>query len=87
MFSIHFTQESPDFIDLLSVNRSLWDIEDRIRRKEQQQAFDKEFIELARSVYFENDRRAEIKKRINTHTGSNLIEEKQYVDYRSQQSV
>ncbi|RPI03909.1 MAG: hypothetical protein EHM72_00090 [Calditrichaeota bacterium] len=83
MSLIHFTPDSPDFKDLLSVNRSLWDIEDQIRRKEQQRAFDDEFIQLARSVYFENDRRAEIKKRINTHTGSNLIEEKQYVDYRS----
>ena len=63
------------------MNESLWDIEDKIRDKERDQSFDKEFIDLARSVYFTNDERAEIKKVINTKTGSELVEEKSYSDY------
>ena len=66
---------------LKEVNNALWDIEDKIRDKEKAQSFDQEFIELARSVYFTNDKRAEIKKTINTKTGSELIEEKSYSDY------
>ena len=67
--------------DLKSVNQELWDIEDRIRVKEKNKEFDQEFIALARSVYQTNDKRAEIKKEINLHTGSNLVEEKSYEDY------
>ena len=67
--------------DLKSVNQELWDIEDRIRVKERNREFDQEFIALARSVYQTNDKRAEIKKEINLHTGSNLVEEKSYEDY------
>jgi uncharacterized protein YukE len=66
---------------LKDVNEALWDIEDKIRDKERDQSFDQEFIELARSVYFTNDKRAEIKKVINTKTGSELVEEKSYKDY------
>lgn len=73
--------DSEEFLALKGVNLKLWEIEDRIRVKEAQKAFDSEFIELARSVYFTNDRRAEIKKRINLATGSELVEEKEYVDY------
>ncbi len=69
---------------LKKVNESLWDIEDNIRRKEASQEFDDEFIQLARSVYHENDIRAAVKKEINTMLGSNLVEEKSYVDYRSE---
>jgi len=68
---------------LLAVNESLWDIEDRIRLKEKAQAFDAEFIELARSVYFENDVRAAVKREINLKLGSQLVEEKSYQDYRA----
>lgn len=68
---------------LKAVNERLWDIEDDIRRKEQAQAFDDEFIRLARSVYFENDDRARIKKEINLALGSAYVEEKSYQDYRS----
>ena len=64
--------------DLRAVNEALWCIEDRIRVKEKRQEFDAEFIELARAVYITNDRRAEIKRRINDATGSALIEEKSY---------
>ncbi|NUO73858.1 MAG: hypothetical protein HOQ10_14225 [Frateuria sp.] len=68
---------------LLAVNEALWDIEDRIRLKEKAQAFDAEFVELARSVYFRNDERAAVKREINLKLGSQLVEEKSYQDYRS----
>jgi Family of unknown function (DUF6165) len=70
-----------EIAELKSINEALWDIEDKIRDKEAVQTFDQEFIELARSVYFTNDKRADIKKIINTKTGSELIEEKSYSDY------
>ncbi|MGH8122151.1 MAG: DUF6165 family protein [Rudaea sp.] len=63
------------------VNEALWDIEDRIRLKENAQEFDAEFIELARSVYFRNDERAAVKRAINLKLGSKLVEEKSYQDY------
>ena len=68
---------------LKAVNEALWDIEDRIRLKEKAQAFDTEFVELARSVYFRNDERAAIKRAINVKLGSHLVEEKSYQDYRA----
>jgi hypothetical protein len=67
---------------LRDVNGKLWDIEDRIRDKERDGLFDAEFIELARAVYFTNDERAAIKKRINTRLGSALVEEKSYAAYK-----
>jgi len=67
--------------DLKAVNERLWVIEDDIRLKEKAQAFDEEFIGLARSVYFENDIRARIKKDINLALGSAYVEEKSYQDY------
>lgn len=67
---------------LQQVNEQLWDLEDRIRDKEAKQSFDRDFIELARSVYLANDERAALKKRINTQLGSRLIEEKSYKQYR-----
>jgi Family of unknown function (DUF6165) len=69
--------------DLLAVNERLWVIEDDIRDKERAQAFDAEFIRLARAVYFENDDRAAIKRRINSKLGSSIVEEKSYSDYKS----
>ena len=66
---------------LKAVNEKLWEIEDRIRIKEAKAQFDQEFIDLARSVYVQNDSRAGLKKDINIRTGSMLIEEKQYQDY------
>lgn len=68
---------------LKAVNERLWEIEDDIRIKEKAQAFDGEFIRLARAVYFENDDRARIKKEINLALGSSYVEEKSYQDYRS----
>ena len=69
--------------ELKAVNERLWVIEDDIRLKEKAQAFDDEFIRLARSVYFENDTRARIKKDINLALGSAYVEEKSYEDYGS----
>ena len=66
---------------LKEVNKNLWQIEDNIRLKESNQEFDKEFIQLARSVYKENDRRASIKKEINQRYNSELVEEKSYNNY------
>lgn len=67
---------------LRAVNCELWDIEDRIRIKESLGEFDKEFIELARSVYFRNDVRAAHKRAISLQQGGNIVEEKSYADYR-----
>jgi hypothetical protein len=69
--------------ELKAVNERLWVIEDDIRLKEKAQAFDDEFVRMARSVYFENDERARIKKDINLALGSAYVEEKSYEDYRS----
>ena len=68
---------------LKQVNAALWDIEDHIRLKEKAQAFDAEFIALARAVYVRNDERAAIKRAINLKLGSRLVEEKSYQDYRA----
>ena len=67
--------------NLKEVNNKLWEIEDNIRMKESNQNFDKEFIQLARSVYKENDKRASIKKEINQKYNSELVEEKSYNNY------
>ena len=75
------TDISRERADLLKVNETLWDIEDRIRLKEKAQAFDAEFVELARAVYFRNDERAAVKREINLKLGSQLVEEKSYQDY------
>ena len=69
------------FTALKEFNLKLWDIEDAIREKEADKAFDKSFIELARAVYFTNDERAALKKQINLATGSELVEEKSYEEY------
>ena len=63
-------------IRLKEVNQTLWDIEDKIREKEKKEEFDAEFIELARSVYINNDKRAEIKREINEETNSTYREVK-----------
>ena len=76
------TDISTERAQLLAVNQALWDIEDHIRVKEKAKAFDAQFIELARSVYFRNDERAAVKRAINEKLGSTLVEEKSYQDYR-----
>ena len=63
---------------LQRANERLWDIENRIREKEMAQAFDAEFIALARSICVYNDERAFIKSRINTQLGSQMVDEKFY---------
>ena len=73
--------DHPLFRALYSVNEELWDIEDRIRDLERNKDFGSEFIETARSVYFRNDKRSEIKREINILTSSGLIEEKSYEKY------
>ena len=67
--------------NLKKINHDLWDIEDNIREKEKFKEFDDEFIKLARSIYKTNDKRAEIKKKINLLTKSDIIEEKSYKKY------
>ncbi|MCP3923624.1 MAG: hypothetical protein GY714_13675 [Desulfobacterales bacterium] len=74
--------DSDEFTKLKSVNLELWEIEDEIRIKESKQEFDGEFIELARSVYFKNDDRADAKREINIKYKSDLVEEKEYVNYK-----
>ena len=72
---------SAEIAALKQINEKLWEIEDYIRDKESEGAFDDQFIELARSVYFTNDERAAVKRKINVKVGSELIEEKSYTDY------
>ena len=77
--------EHPDLVGikhaLREVNERLWDVEDRLREKEARNEFDAGFIELARSVYINNDRRAALKRRINDLLRSEIIEEKSYKSY------
>tara|TARA_A100001011_G_scaffold135392_1_gene142792 strand:+ start:3008 stop:3394 length:387 start_codon:yes stop_codon:yes gene_type:complete len=69
------------FLELKKVNMNLWNIEDQLRICEKNKKFDKDFIELARSVYINNDTRAKIKFEINKLLKSNIVEVKQYVKY------
>ncbi|VAW86471.1 hypothetical protein MNBD_GAMMA16-2281 [hydrothermal vent metagenome] len=74
---------SVEMAELKSINEALWQIEDDIRDKECAGEFGQHFIDLARSVYFTNDKRAEIKRLLNEKLGSELVEEKSYTNYRS----
>ncbi len=67
--------------NLIEVNTKLWEIEDKIRILEKNQTFDEQFIVLARGVYFNNDKRFQIKSSINKFYKSEIIEEKQYENY------
>jgi len=69
---------------LKETNEKLWVIEDDIRDKEREQCFDQVFIQLARNVYYTNDKRCRIKKEINILLGSHLVEEKGYSEYQPQ---
>jgi len=71
----------PLYKALYDVNCELWDIEDHIRDLERAKDFGEDFIQTARSVYFKNDKRSEIKREINLKTSSALIEEKSYEKY------
>lgn len=66
---------------LKAINEELWEIEDDIRDKERAREFDERFIELARAVYYTNDKRAAAKKELNEYLGSTIVEEKSYQDY------
>lgn len=68
---------------LKEINTALWEIEDDIRVSESKNNFGPTFIELARSVYITNDKRAEVKRLINTKLGSQIFEEKSYADYQN----
>lgn len=74
-------KDHPLYRELFDINKQLWDIEDRIRELERAKDFGAEFVEVARSVYFTNDKRSDVKRKINELTGSLLIEEKSYEDY------
>ena len=74
----NFIVDEEFFIKLKNINQKLWEIEDLLRIKEIKQTFDKDFIDLARSVYKENDLRFLVKQEINTKYGSKIIEEKGY---------
>ena len=67
--------------DLHAINAELWVIEDDIRICEREGDFGAEFIRLARAVYVTNDKRAEVKKAINLHLGSAIVEEKSYEEH------
>ncbi len=79
---IGFTSADTNYKKLKEINLKLWHIEDDIRIKEYNKEWDEEFIQLARSVFFVNDDRADVKKAINLAHGSLLVEEKEYVDYK-----
>jgi len=78
---LSISTDSGLYLELLNINKELWSIEDDIRDLERNKDFGDSFIELARSVYFTNDRRAKVKKDINLLYGSELIEEKSYTSY------
>ena len=81
--SIEITGKIKDlFQSVKNVNIKLWNIEDKLRICEKNKDFDKNFIELARGVYFANDERAELKSKINKILKSNIIEIKQYDNYK-----
>jgi len=81
LFEQHDGQLQNHYLELAKINGQLWDIEDWIRDCEREKRFDKEFVELARSVYITNDKRCEVKKIINLMTSSGLVEEKSYKEY------
>ena len=69
------------YMDLKKINEHLWEIEDKIRLCEKNSDFKDKFIQLARDVYFKNDKRSKIKSEINKILGSNIQEVKQYTQY------
>ena len=80
--SIEMTEKLKTLLkEIKEVNLNLWNIEDRLRVCEKNKDFGQTFIELARGVYLNNDKRSKIKSKINEVSGSNIKEIKQYVDY------
>lgn len=78
----YLSKFSEEIKELKSINEKLWEIEDKIRLKELNREFDNDFIELARAVYITNDKRFEIKNKINQMCNSSLREEKSYEKYK-----
>ena len=78
---INMSEANDLFEDLYKINLSLWEIEDSIRLLEKNEDFGKDFVKLARSVYITNDKRFEVKNKINQLFKSQYIEEKSYEDY------
>lgn len=74
-------KKHPLYLELYNINCRLWEIEDHIRDLERGKEFNHDFIETARSVYFTNDKRSEVKRKINDLTGSDFTEEKSYEAY------
>ena len=72
---------SSEFKALKEINEKIWDIEDGIREEERNKNYGSNFIEFARAVYFTNDERSRIKRKINIEFGSEIIEEKSYKKY------
>jgi len=81
MKELDLSNRSDVFLELKKINLRIWETEDSIRKLEAEKRFDAEFITLARNVYFDNDRRAAMKKQINTRYNSRVVEEKQYTNY------
>jgi hypothetical protein len=81
---LKWDQLSPLMNELRGLNQQIWDIENNIRRLEKIQDFGEEFIQTARSVYFTNDKRANIKKQINKLFDSDIQEEKSYEEYMNE---
>ena len=78
---VNSDQIKPFLDSLIDINSKLWVIEDDIRDCERDKSFDQKFIDLARSVYFTNDKRSEIKLEINKKFGSKIVEVKSYEKY------
>ena len=80
--SIEMTEKLKTLVKKIKeVNQNLWDIEDKLRFCEKNKDFGKNFIELARGVYFNNDKRSKIKSKMNKVLGSHIREVKQYANY------
>jgi len=81
--SVYFNNEeiSKLYHELVETNSKLWDIEDKLRVLETEKNFESEFIELARAVYYTNDKRFVLKNEINERTSSEIREVKEYVEY------
>ena len=79
--NFNFSETNNLYDELYKINLTLWDIEDSIRILEKDKNFEKDFIDLARSVYITNDKRFQVKNEINKIFNSEYVEEKSYEDY------
>jgi len=79
--NINLSEINDLYEELYNINLTLWDIEDSIRILEKNENFDQEFIDFARKVYITNDKRFEVKNKINKTFNSKYVEEKSYEDY------